>query len=127
MSPASTTRYTPTHEWVRVDGDVATIGVTDFAQHQLGDVVFVELPAPGTTVTRGSAFGVIESVKAAVDLIAPVTGEVLSRNDALADAPEAVNAAPLTEGWMITVRLANPGELAELLDEAAYEAVAHEE
>lgn len=127
MSPSPITRYTPTHEWVRIEGDVATVGITDFAQAQLGDVVFVELPVPGTRVARGAAFGVVESVKAAVDLVAPLTGEVLTRNDVLADAPEAVNTAPLTGGWMITVRIADAAELADLLDEAAYEALVREE
>ncbi|MFQ5381599.1 MAG: glycine cleavage system protein GcvH [Dehalococcoidia bacterium] len=126
---AATMRFTETHEWVRVEAgsEVATVGITQFAQEQLGDVVFVELPEPGTVLTKGDVLGVVESVKVAADLVTPVSGEILSRNDALGDAPELVNSAPQGEGWMITIRMSDPGELEGLLDEAGYEAIAHEE
>lgn len=119
-------RYTSSHEWVRVEDGIGTIGVTDFAQAQLGDVVYVELPEPGTTVVAGEPFGVIESVKAAVDLISPVSGEVIERNDALAAAPEKANASPFGDGWMLRVRLSDAGELGALLDAAAYGGMLHE-
>ncbi len=115
-------KYTNDHEWVRVDGDVAEVGVTDFAQQQLGDVVFVELPAAGTTLTAGSAFGTIESVKAVSELFAPVSGEVVAVNDALVAKPETVNSAPHT-AWMVRVKLADAGELSALLDAAGYTAL----
>lgn len=115
-------KYTNDHEWVRVDGDVAEVGVTDFAQQQLGDVVFVELPAAGTTLTAGSAFGTIESVKAVSELFAPVSGEVVAVNDALVAKPEMVNSAPHT-AWMVRVKLADAGELSALLDAAGYTAL----
>jgi len=126
---AAMLRFTETHEWVRIEegSDVATIGITEFAQEQLGDVVFVELPKPGTVLTKGDVLGVVESVKVAADLVTPVGGEVLSQNEALGDSPELVNSAPQEEGWMITIRISDPGELEGLLDEAGYEAIAHED
>lgn len=121
-------KYTDTHEWVLADGDTATIGITEFAQEQLGDVVFVELPEPGTAVSKHQAFGVIESVKVAADLVAPVSGEVLTKNEALADAPELINSSPQSDGWIITVKLATEDELDDLLDEATYlSEIAHED
>ena len=114
-------RYTKDHEWVRVDGDEAVVGVTRFAADQLGDVVFVELPAVGRTLATAATFGVVESVKAVSDLYAPVSGEVLGVNDALAASPELVNTDPYGDGWMIRVRLASPAELDGLLDPGAYE------
>jgi len=116
-------RYTKDHEWVRVEGDTATIGVTDFAANQLGDVVFVDLPAVGKAVEQFATFGVVESVKAVSDLFSPVSGEVTSGNDALAAAPELVNSDPFGEGWMIRLKLASPTEVDELLDAAAYDAL----
>jgi glycine cleavage system H protein len=114
--------YTETHEWVQVDGDVATIGITDFAQSQLGDVVFLELPSVGRMLEAGDSFGVVESVKAASDLYSPVAGAVVEVNEALGDAPETVNREPFGGGWLIKVRL--NGDLGEgLLDEAGYKAV----
>jgi glycine cleavage system H protein len=114
--------YTETHEWVRADGDVATIGITDFAQSQLGDVVFLELPSVGRMLEAGDSFGVVESVKAASDLYSPVAGAVVEVNEALSDAPETVNREPFEGGWLIKVRL--NGDLGEgLLDEAGYKAV----
>ena len=112
-------KYTKDHEWVRVEGDVAEVGVTDFAQQQLGDVVFVELPAVGTALTSGQAFGTIESVKAVSELFAPVSGEVVAVNDGLVARPEAVNGDPHA-AWMVKVKVSNPGELAALLDAAGY-------
>jgi glycine cleavage system H protein len=114
-------KYTKEHEWVRLDGDTAVIGITDYAQSELGDVVFVELPSPGTKVTQGESFGVVESVKAASDLYAPVGGEVLEANAALQDTPEQVNQAPYGGGWMLKVSPSNLGELDTLLDAAAYD------
>ncbi len=120
MAP-SDLRYTKDHEWVKVDGDVATIGVTDFAANQLGDVVFVDLPAVGTTVDQFATFGVVESVKAVSDLYAPVSGEVAEVNGALGAQPELVNSDPFGEGWMIKVRLADANQVGDLLDASAYE------
>jgi glycine cleavage system H protein len=115
-------KYTKDHEWIAVDGGVGAVGITDFAQQQLGDVVYVELPEPGTTVTQGQVFGTIESVKAVSELFAPVGGEVVDVNTALKDHPEDVNRKP-HEAWMVKVRLANPGETGALLDASAYEAM----
>lgn len=113
-------RYTTDHEWVRVDGAEAVVGVTAFAAEQLGDVVFVDLPAIGRSLTKAAPFGVVESVKAVSDLYAPVSGDVVAVNADLAGAPELVNSDPYGGGWMIRVRLADPGELDGLLDAAAY-------
>ena len=115
--------YTKDHEWVRVDGDEAVVGITDYAANQLGDIVFVELPDTGRTLSQHATFGVVESVKAVSDLFSPVSGEVTSGNDALAAAPELVNSDPFGEGWMIRVKLGNPTEVDGLLDAAAYDAL----
>jgi glycine cleavage system H protein len=112
--------YTKEHEWVRVDGDTGTVGITDYAQDQLGDIVFVDLPAPGAAVTMGEKFGEIESVKAVSELFSPVTGEVVERNEGLGDDPQWVNDDPYGDGWMIKVRLS--GESVRLLSAAEYEA-----
>ena len=116
-------RYTKDHEWVRVDGDDAVVGITDYATGQLGDIVFVELPDSGRTLSQFATFGVVESVKAVSDLFAPVSGEVVAGNDALAGAPELVNSDPYGEGWMLRIRLADPSEVDGLLDAAAYDAL----
>ena len=113
-------KYTKDHEWVRVLGDMAEVGITDFAQQQLGDVVYMELPEVGSRVVAGQSFGSIESVKAVSELFAPVGGEVLEVNTALKDHPEAVNKDPHSS-WMIKVRVSNPGEAAGLLDSAQYQ------
>ena len=116
-------RYTKDHEWVRVEGDEATVGITDYAAKQLGDIVFVELPDAGRTFEQHATFGVVESVKAVSDLFAPVSGEVTESNAALAGAPELVNSDPFGEGWMIRVKLGGPVEVDSLLDAAAYDAL----
>ena len=113
-------KYTKEHEWVRLAGDLAEVGITDFAQEQLGDVVYMELPEVGARLTSGQAFGSIESVKAVSELFAPVSGEVVEVNTPLRDRPEGVNKDP-HGSWMVKVRIANPGETAALLDAAQYE------
>jgi glycine cleavage system H protein len=125
MIPADL-RYTKEHEWVRVEGDVATVGITTHAADQLGDIVFVELPPVGRAVEQFATFGVVESVKAVSDLFAPVGGEVVEANEALAGSPESVNSDPYGAGWMIRLRLADPAQLDALLDPAAYEALVAE-
>jgi glycine cleavage system H protein len=116
-------RYTKTHEWLMVDGKTATIGITDFAQAQLGDVVFLDLPSPGRKLAKGESFGVVESVKAASDLYAPVAGTIAAVNDKLASNPELVNSDPYGEGWILKVELSGdlPGDL---MDEAQYKEAA---
>jgi glycine cleavage system H protein len=115
-------RYTKDHEWVRLDGDRARVGVTDYAQQQLGDVVFVDLPEVGRRLAQGDVFGSIESVKAVSDLFSPLSGEVVEVNGELASKPELVNAAP-HETWMVIVKVADAGESASLLDSVQYEAL----
>jgi glycine cleavage system H protein len=114
-------KYTKEHEWVRLDGDVGTVGITDYAQDQLGDIVFVELPATGTAVTQMQKFGEIESVKAVSELYSPVTGEVVEANGALASSPEKVNDDPYGDGWMLRIRLSDPGEIDKLLSAEEYD------
>ena len=115
-------RFTKDHEWVELAGDVATIGITAYAAEQLGDVVFVEVPEPGKAVKAGDGLAVVESVKAASDVYAPISGEVVEANAALSDAPETVNAAPEAAGWFAKLRVANPAEVEALMDRPAYEA-----
>jgi glycine cleavage system H protein len=122
MVPADL-RYTKDHEWVRVDGEEATVGITAYAADQLGDIVFVELPEVGRSLTQFAAFGVVESVKAVSDLFAPLTGEVTAANEQLSGSPELVNADPYEQGWMLKLRLTAPDELDELLDATAYDAL----
>ena len=116
----ATTRYTRDHEWVRLDGDIATIGITAYAAEQLGDVVFVELPAVGRTVKKGEGAAVVESVKAASDVYSPVSGEVTESNESLVDAPATVNEAPEGNGWFAKLKVVDKSEIEGLLDEAAY-------
>jgi glycine cleavage system H protein len=116
-------RFTKEHEWVRIDGEEATVGITEFAAHELGDVVFVELPVVGTQLEQHATFGVVESVKAVSDLFAPLSGEVTAINEALGQTPELVNGDAYGEGWMIRVRLRDESEVAGLLDAAAYDAL----
>jgi glycine cleavage system H protein len=115
-----TVHYTQEHEWIRIEGDTATVGITDFAQGQLGDIVFVELPEPGRQVNKGGEAAVVESVKAASDVYAPVTGEVTEANQALSDDPSLVNTDPEGEGWFFRLRLADTSELDGLMDAGAY-------
>jgi len=122
MNHPDNLRYSSSHEWVRLDGDRATIGITDFAQHELGDVVYLDLPEAGRTVRAGSPFGTVESVKAVSDLYSPVSGEVVEVNSVLQDAPEGINNSPYDTGWLIVVQLSDTSEVDALMDKAAYEA-----
>jgi len=124
MYPADL-KYTKEHEWVRIDGDTGVAGITNFAQQQLGDVVYVDLPEVGTTLAAGQVFGTIESVKAVSELFAPLSGEVTEVNAALKDHPELVNSKP-HETWMIKMRVSDPGEAGALLDAAAYQSLTGE-
>lgn len=119
-------RYTKEHEWIKVTDGVGTIGITDYAQHELGDVVFVELPAAGTPVTAGKVFGTVESVKAVSEIFAPVSGNVTEANTALTNTPETVNTDPHGAGWLIKVKLSNPADASGLMDAATYEAFVSE-
>ncbi len=114
--------FTEDHEWIEVDGQIGTVGISDYAQSQLGDIVFVDVPADGRTLAKGDEAAVVESVKAASDVYAPVSGSVLEGNPALADSPDLVNSDAEGEGWFFRVTLSDEAELDELMDEAAYEA-----
>jgi len=114
-------KYTKEHEWVQVEGDEATIGITDHAQHELGDIVFVDLPKVGSKTTKGHTFGSVESVKAVSDIYAPVSGEIISVNDLLSKSPEKLNEDPHGAAWLIKLRLASPDETRDLLNAAEYE------
>ena len=120
-------KYTEEHEWIAIEADIATIGISDFAQSQLGDVVFVELPEVGDELEAGKPFGVVESVKAVSDVYSPLSGEVMEINDDLPDSPELLNTSPYEDGWMIKIRLSNPQELDDLLDSAAYQELVAED
>ncbi|MFN8660855.1 MAG: glycine cleavage system protein GcvH [Thermomicrobiales bacterium] len=124
MSSPADRRYTKTHEWVSLDGDVATIGVTDFAQSELGDITYLDLPDVGTAISENAAFGVVESVKAANDIFSPVDGEVVERNDSAVDAPETVNSSPYGDAWLVKVRISDPAKYEALMDAEAYDAFA---
>ncbi len=126
MAYPSEFKYTKEHEWIKVEGNTGTIGITDHAQQALGDIVFVELPKPGTTLTAGKSFGTVESVKAVSDLYAPVSGTVTEVNGELSSAPEKVNSEP-HQAWMVKVTLSNPSEVSSLLSAADYEKFAAEE
>jgi glycine cleavage system H protein len=121
MPYPSDRRYSREHEWANLKGDVATIGITDYAQHELGDVVFVELPKVGAKTVAGKSFGTVESVKAVSEIYSPVAGEVIEVNTALHDTPEKINTDPHGAAWLIKIRVANPAEIAGLMDAAAYE------
>ena len=121
MASPTDRRYTRTHEWVLVEGDIATMGVTDHAQNELGDITYLELPEPGTEVEATKPLGVVESVKAASDVYSPVDGEIVERNDTLLDAPETVNSSPYDGAWLVKIRLANPAQVQDLMDSAAYD------
>lgn len=118
-------RYSESHEYVKIEVDCAVVGITDFAQEQLGNVVYVDVPEVGDEVTAGETFGAVESTKAASDLVCPVSGEVVEVNEALEDEPELVNKDAFGEGWIIKVKLTNPEEVEQLLDAKGYEAVCH--
>ncbi|MCD4796460.1 MAG: glycine cleavage system protein GcvH [Candidatus Cloacimonetes bacterium] len=118
--------YTESHEWLKIDGDEAVIGITDYAQHELGDIVYVELPDVGDEVTKDDALGSIEAVKAVEDIISPVSGEVLEINEALEDSPEIINKSAFEDGWLIKVKLTEKDELDDLLDAAAYKKLIEE-
>lgn len=115
-------KYTEDHEWIRVEGDVAYVGITEFAQQELGDIVYVEVETEGETFEKGETFGSIEAVKTVSDLFMPLGGEVLEKNEALEDAPETVNSDPYGEGWMVKISIANAQEVNDLLDVNAYKA-----
>jgi glycine cleavage system H protein len=123
----SDVKFTEDHEWISIDGDVATVGITDFAQEQLGDVVFVDLPDAGTAVEKGGEVAVVESVKAASDIYAPVTGEVIEINADLEDEPTKVNQDAQGSGWFMKIKMSDASELDNLMDEAAYKAFAETE
>ena len=123
MASPANLKYTKDHEWARLEGDVATVGITDFAQHSLGDVVYVDAGAPGKAVAQHKPFGVVESVKAASDLFSPLSGAVSQVNAALADKPELVNTDPYGEGWVIKIKVSNPSEMNNLLSPADYDAL----
>ena len=120
-------KYTEEHEWVLIEDDIVTVGITDFAQDALGDVVFVELPEEGAEVESGKSFGVVESVKAVSDIYAPVSGEVVEVNEELPDTPELVNTSPYEDGWMVKIKLSDTGELDDLLDADGYKSFVEEE
>lgn len=120
-------KYTSTHEWVRVENSIATIGITDYAQHQLGDIVFVELPEIGMVFEKGSNAAEIESVKAVGDLVMPLSGEITEVNEIIANNPEIVNSSPFSEGWLIKIKISNPNEIDELLSAAKYKEIIQNE
>ena len=122
MSYPADLKYTKEHEWIRVDGNTGVIGITDFAQQQLGDVVYVELPDVGSTMTAGKVFGTIESVKAVSELFSPLSGEIVAVNDKLEKEPQLVNSAPYEDGWMVKMKLSNPTEQNDLMNADAYNA-----
>jgi len=115
-------KYTEDHEWVRLDGKTAVVGITDYAQGELGDIVFVELPGTGTEVEQGGVFGTIEAVKTVSDLMSPVSGKVVEVNGSLNDSPEHINKSPYGDGWMLKIEVTDPGELDKLMDADAYTA-----
>ncbi len=115
-------RYTKEHEWIRLQGDIATLGITDYAQHELGDVVYADLPTAGTKLTAGKSFGTVESVKAVSEIFAPVSGEVTEINASLAATPELINTDPHGQGWLIKLKGADASKIAGLMDSAAYQA-----
>lgn len=114
-------KYTKDHEWARIEGDVATIGITDFAQSELGDIVYVELPQVGDEIAQGESFGTIEAVKAVSDMFAPLSGEVVETNEKIVDNPEIINKEPYGEGWFIKIKISDPDEANNLLDKVQYE------
>lgn len=124
MSSPSDLKFTKTHEWVRIDDDVVTVGLADFAQQELGDITYLELPDIGDSVTAGEAFGVVESVKAASDIYSPLDGEVIERNETAVDGPEVINASPYDDAWLIRIKVADPSQLDALMDAGSYDSFA---
>ena len=121
MASPADRKYTRTHEWVSLDGDVATIGITEFAQSELGDITYLELPDVGDAIALNQAFGIVESVKAANDVFSPIDGEVVERNDEAIDAPESINLSPFDRAWLVRVRVGDASQLDTLMDAAAYD------
>jgi glycine cleavage system H protein len=121
MASPTDLKYTESHEWIRVDGDNATIGIADYAQSELGDITYLELPDVGSTISAREPLGVIESVKAATDIYAPAGGEVIERNEAAIDQPELVNQSPYEDAWLVKIRLSDPAQLEKLMDSTAYD------
>lgn len=121
MNIPSDLKYTKDHEWVKIDGDVATVGVTDYAQGELGDVVYIDLPEIGDAVEKDDSFGTIEAVKAVADLFSPVSGDIEARNETLQDEPETINKDPYGEGWMVKIKMSDSAQLSELMNAAEYE------
>ncbi|MGN6033657.1 MAG: glycine cleavage system protein GcvH [Thermomicrobiales bacterium] len=126
MSSPQNLKYTKTHEWVLLDGDVATIGVTDHAQQELGDITYLELPEEGDAISAGETFGVIESVKAASDIYSPIDGEVVERNGDAVDAPDVINSSPYEGAWLVKVKVSDPAQVEALMDAATYDEFAGE-
>lgn len=124
MSAPEDRKYTKTHEWVALDGDVATIGITDFAQSELGDITYLELPEIGDAIAVDQPFGIVESVKAANDIFSPIAGEVVERNDDAVTAPETINTSPYDQAWLVRVRIDNPAQVERLMTSAEYDAFA---
>jgi glycine cleavage system H protein len=116
-------KFTKEHEWLLIEGDIVTVGITQYAQEQLGDLVFVELPAPGSGFERGAAVAVVESVKAASDVYAPISGEITDVNQSIVDEPSLVNSDPMGKGWFFKMKIADPSQIETLFDEAAYRAL----
>ncbi|MAT90008.1 MAG: glycine cleavage system protein H [Flavobacteriaceae bacterium] len=123
MNVPSELKYTEDHEWVRIEGDEATVGITDFAQGELGDIVYVEVDTLDETLDKNEVFGTVEAVKTVSDLFLPLSGEIIAFNDALEDEPEQVNSDPYGDGWMIKIKMSDPDEVAGLLDAAAYKEI----
>lgn len=127
MTAPDNRRYTKTHEWVQLDGEVATLGITDVAQEELGDITYLELPAAGEAITAGEPFGVVESVKAASDIFSPIDGEVVERNDAAIDEPGMINSSPYDRAWLLKVKINDPGQVESLMAPADYDSFAAEQ
>ena len=123
MNIPANLKYTKDHEWISIEGDVATVGITDFAQGELGDIVYVEVETVDETLDKDEVFGTVEAVKTVSDLFLPVSGEIIEFNESLEDAPETVNSDPYGDGWMIKIKVSDPSELEELLDDAGYKAL----
>jgi glycine cleavage system H protein len=126
MSAPKNLKYTKTHEWVLVEDDVVTVGIADYAQQELGDITYLELPDVGDSVSAGEAFGVVESVKAASDIYSPLDGEVLERNDGAVDSPEVINASPYGDAWLLKLKISDPTQVEALMDPEAYDQYAAE-